>query len=257
MTFTGEVHPVAALFPMLGDDELTELAADIQTHGLLHPIVLDGDGRLLDGRNRLAACDRLGVNPSFTTYDGDSDAYALSVNVARRHLTKGQIAMVAARALLVSSSQTEVARHVGISQQRVGQAKVVLDHAPDFADLVVSGSKSLDEAYREAQQRKRAAQSVDQQMADLKEEAPDLCDQVLEERLTLTEAVAALKQRQEDHRNAIRRGQDRLRHLVDGWLQLRSLPADRLRDELLTGLSDSDRRTVLEIETLYLGGAET
>jgi ParB-like chromosome segregation protein Spo0J len=59
------VHPVAALFPMLADDELGELAADIKERGLLQPIVLDAEGRVLDGRNRLAACKKVGVEPTF------------------------------------------------------------------------------------------------------------------------------------------------------------------------------------------------
>jgi ParB-like chromosome segregation protein Spo0J len=55
------VHPIAALFPMLADDELEELAADIKARGLLQPIVLDAEGRVLDGRNRLAACEKAGI----------------------------------------------------------------------------------------------------------------------------------------------------------------------------------------------------
>jgi ParB-like chromosome segregation protein Spo0J len=62
------VHPVAALFPMRADDELDELAADIKERGLLQPVVLDAEGRVLDGRNRLAACGKAGVKPDFVTY---------------------------------------------------------------------------------------------------------------------------------------------------------------------------------------------
>jgi len=59
---------------MLADDELDELAADIKARGLLQPIVLDAEGRVLDGRNRLAACKKAGVKPDFITYaDGDPD----------------------------------------------------------------------------------------------------------------------------------------------------------------------------------------
>jgi hypothetical protein len=77
------VHPVAALFPMLADDELEELAADIKERGLLQPIVLDADGRVLDGRNRLAACEIAGVEPRFITYEGN-DPYGDGFSLNRR-----------------------------------------------------------------------------------------------------------------------------------------------------------------------------
>jgi ParB-like chromosome segregation protein Spo0J len=54
-------HPAADLFPFMSDDELAELAVDIRAHGLLEPIVLL-DGLVLDGRNRLRACEAAGVD---------------------------------------------------------------------------------------------------------------------------------------------------------------------------------------------------
>ncbi len=62
---------MAALFPTLSAEELEELAADIKERGLIHPIVLDAEGRVLDGRNRLAACEIAEVEPRFTTYEGE------------------------------------------------------------------------------------------------------------------------------------------------------------------------------------------
>ena len=59
-------HPVAALLPMLSDDELAELADDIKQYGLIHPIVVQ-DGLLVDGRDRLRACEIAGVEPTFMT----------------------------------------------------------------------------------------------------------------------------------------------------------------------------------------------
>lgn len=69
-----DYHPIAKLFPMMGQDELTTMAADIKEHGLHRPIVLL-DGMILDGRNRYEACKISGIAPRFVNYDGD-DPYA-------------------------------------------------------------------------------------------------------------------------------------------------------------------------------------
>ncbi len=93
-------HPAAELFPFMSDEELAELAADIRAHGLLEPIVLLG-GLVLDGRNRLRACEAAGVEPSFIEWDGSGDpaVWVLSKNLKRRHLSTSQRAMVAAKLL--------------------------------------------------------------------------------------------------------------------------------------------------------------
>ncbi len=100
------------------------------------------------------------MEPTFTTYDGDDPAgYALSVNIARRHLTKGQQAMVSAQARSISEhSIRATAKASGVSTTHITRAKVVLDHAPDLADAVVSGAKPLDAAYEEARSRKTAGE---------------------------------------------------------------------------------------------------
>jgi ParB-like chromosome segregation protein Spo0J len=91
------VHPLAALFPMMAEDELAELAEDILTNGLMHPIVVDADGVLIDGRNRLAACEKAGVAPVYQELNGhDAAAFIVSANLARRNLSKGQQAMALA-----------------------------------------------------------------------------------------------------------------------------------------------------------------
>jgi hypothetical protein len=89
------VHPVAALFPMLAEDELDELAASIKANGLLQPIVLDKDGAILDGRHRLKACGKAGVKPRFETYKGD-DPYgaALEANKHRRYMRPSALQLI-------------------------------------------------------------------------------------------------------------------------------------------------------------------
>jgi hypothetical protein len=124
------VHPAAEVFPMMPDAEIEALAADIRANGLRQPVVLwqapgvlrstisnftTRDWIVVDGRNRLAALERLGVvfsaDKSVRTFriqlpdgtyqtlfhllDDDLDpvdpvAYVISANIRRRHLTKEQ-----------------------------------------------------------------------------------------------------------------------------------------------------------------------
>ena len=144
------VHPAASWFPMSPDETLNVLAEDITKNGLREPIVFGQywpdpyevlrahgveieDGAdiegvdfgeevnaalstpelvLLDGRNRLTACLRAGVEPAFEAHipgdtlqrDSDSDdweefvvGWIMSKNLHRRHLSTGERAAVAAR----------------------------------------------------------------------------------------------------------------------------------------------------------------
>lgn len=82
------VHPAAAAFPFISDDEIMALAQDIEANGLIHPIVLI-DGEILDGRNRLQALTKTNITSVAVTDfpGGDPLDYVLSLNVHRRHLT--------------------------------------------------------------------------------------------------------------------------------------------------------------------------
>jgi ParB-like chromosome segregation protein Spo0J len=80
-----EIHPAADVFPMLPDDELAALAEDIKQNGLMYPIVTAVDGILIDGRNRLRACEMVGVEPIWRTLNADNDemlAFIVSMNLA-------------------------------------------------------------------------------------------------------------------------------------------------------------------------------
>lgn len=92
-------HPIANVWPMMQDEQLKELAADIKKNGLLQPIWLY-KGAILDGRNRWAACEIAGVIPRTNEYTGDEPtAFAVSLNDKRRHMTKAVLAAVAVELL--------------------------------------------------------------------------------------------------------------------------------------------------------------
>ncbi|MGI8681471.1 MAG: ParB N-terminal domain-containing protein [Mycobacteriales bacterium] len=91
----GDPHPAAELSPILDPAELAELAADIAEHGLTEPVWLWDDPErgvvLLDGRNRVQACEAAGVQVAFRYYPGDDPiGFSVSANLRRRHLSAGQ-----------------------------------------------------------------------------------------------------------------------------------------------------------------------
>ncbi|MBC9714343.1 ParB N-terminal domain-containing protein [Streptomyces sp. TRM66268-LWL] len=197
-----KIHPAADVFPMLDPDELRDLAESIKAEGQYLPIILDADGTLLDGRNRLAACEIAGVEPRFTTYTGGDIAHViLGGNLRRRHITKGQKAMITAMACSLSGhSVRRQAKLHGLSRSRLSAANVVLEHAPHLAEKVRIGEMGLDAAHSLALENKARSATLQERHGRLREHAPDLAEQVTEGALTLDEAIATLDQRQEEER---------------------------------------------------------
>ena len=114
---TLDIHPAANLFPMMDEAALAELADDIKKNGLMERIVIH-DGQILDGRNRLKACEMAGVTPLFTNPNGaitSPTIYVVSKNLHRRHLTISQRAAIAAEMLPMLQ---EEARHRQMSSLR-------------------------------------------------------------------------------------------------------------------------------------------
>lgn len=106
---TYEIHPAAELFPMMSDAELSELADDIKENGLLEPVVIH-DGKVLDGRNRLRACEIAGVEPRFENPSnpvGSLVIYVLSKNLHRRHLTVSQRGAIAAEVVPLMAEEAQ------------------------------------------------------------------------------------------------------------------------------------------------------
>lgn len=96
-----KIHPVAEMFPEMpeGSQEFFDLVESIRANGLVDPIVRDGD-TLLDGRNRLRACDKAGVKPRWVEWGTlgckvDKAVWIAAKNLDRRHLTPDQKAAIA------------------------------------------------------------------------------------------------------------------------------------------------------------------
>ena len=161
------VSPHAEQYPVLSDDEIQVLAADIAENGLFDPITVTSDGVLLDGRNRLRACEIAGVEPRIDIYDGDESqigAFVRSKN-RRRHQPTGSRAMSEALSLSIDGKRSNGRWEYGTFNStdlsnsmvaRIRQCGEILDHAPALAQEVVDGHVALDAAYRKAQEARDA-----------------------------------------------------------------------------------------------------
>ena len=154
------VFPAADVFPMMADDELEVLAADIKANGLRElPVAakVDDAWMLIDGRNRRAACKIAGVQPEVRLLDEGEDPLAfVDSTELRRHVTPGQRAMGYARRHPDpekggrGNKRSDTGQFSGVPKQRVSEARAVLSHSEDLAEAVICGDKFLNEALTEA-----------------------------------------------------------------------------------------------------------
>jgi ParB-like chromosome segregation protein Spo0J len=172
-------HPAAGLFPLMGEEELAELANDIKANSLREPICVH-DGRIVDGRNRYLACKRAGIEPRFKVYPGGDDgilAFVISHNLHRRHLTTDQRAAIAAELAKLPAhrpsatitppngglSTAKAAERFDVSERSVERAKAVMREAPDLHAKVKAGELTAGDARREAESRRAPEQLVEQE----------------------------------------------------------------------------------------------
>ena len=162
-------HPLADAFPRMDAEAFDDLASSIRDNGLRRPIVLL-EGKVLDGRHRLRACEAAGVEAEFEEFEGgDPVAFIVDENVRRRHLTVSQRAMVAAS--LAEGSRKgkrkanlhcpnsdninpkkptigQAANLMGVSRSTAHEALKVKREAPEVAAAVAQGTVRLNDAAR-------------------------------------------------------------------------------------------------------------
>lgn len=163
----------ANFYPMLGEEALAELAADIQANGQRDPITVNKDGVLLDGRNRLAACKKLGIDPLVAVYEGDDEGAFVRSSNERRHQPTGSRAMSTALSLVKDgkrkngrwkrgSVDISINRNSDNGQpwrEAMTRAGLVLDELPELAQQVVDNAIALADAYKKAQAKRDAREA--------------------------------------------------------------------------------------------------
>jgi ParB-like nuclease domain len=139
-------NPLAAIFPLLdrASPEFRGLVASIKQVGLTEPITMH-EGMVIDGRNRLLACEEAGVEPRFEQFDDakmGAVEFVLSKNLHSRHLSDGQRAFAAAE--MVTTKHGDVNRLAPKTSNAVlGAEPVTIDKA---ATLWCVSSSAVDRA---------------------------------------------------------------------------------------------------------------
>lgn len=188
--YPGGVHPFADSFPLLTGTEFADLVESIENRGLVHKIVVTHDGILVDGRNRWAALEALGVPIDDTVREvlpeDTSEEFILefivSSNMHRRHLNASQKAILGAElearlaaakgeTPVVRSARRDSDRHAnttaaraaaltGASESYVERAKRVMRDAPELVPEVRAGKMTLSGAATRLKDKPKQATSA-------------------------------------------------------------------------------------------------
>jgi len=135
-------HPFADLLPLMNSLDFEELVGDISKNGQLEEATVDEHGRIMDGRNRVAACDRLGIEPKFETWQGKPGTEAdfiFAKNLVRRHLNEVQKAEIAEKLAtakrggrapgpnlaLARLTQPQAAQQVGSTVENISRVRAI------------------------------------------------------------------------------------------------------------------------------------
>lgn len=172
-------HRYAFMFPEMTSEQFNDLKFSIRDNGLRDAIAV-WHGQIADGRHRYKACQEVSIDPRYEDVSYMTEAelldYVIDKNRHRRHLTTGQLAMIAldvkkekaieAQDNLRKSGQEygkgsvnspnpikpidsreEAAKAMGIGSQAVSRAETIAKTSPVLKQAVQSGEVSLNKAY--------------------------------------------------------------------------------------------------------------
>lgn len=80
------IHPACLMVPVCSKKEFDLLVEGIKTDGLLHNLIVNSEGALIDGKLRLLACYDARVEPRYEVNDADPFVISSAANLQRRHI---------------------------------------------------------------------------------------------------------------------------------------------------------------------------
>lgn len=166
------------MFPDLPEDELDELAESILRDGQQEPAVIHA-GQLLDGKNRMAACERAGKPLRVTPLEPGVDPvqFVLQRNLLRRNLSVSQRAAIGVQ--IKEWCATE-------AKKRMKAGK-----AADPSANLREGGKASEQSAKMVKTSPRTIEAA----AKVKDESPALFEQVAAGAITVNAALEQLPKR--------------------------------------------------------------
>jgi hypothetical protein len=180
-----EFHDVANFWPLMEGKDFDDLVESVRREGQLIDIELWED-KIIDGRNRYRACEKLGFEPQFAEVDltgRDVVSYVHALNGDRRHMTPSQLAMVGEKAFeyyeklakerqkehgktapgkrgntpgtitgsVSADARDQAGKAVGVCGSLIDRARVVKEKGvPELAEAVEQGRMSVSRAAKVA-----------------------------------------------------------------------------------------------------------
>jgi len=174
------INEVANIFPMMSEDEFSQLVEDIKKNGQHEPIWLY-QGKIIDGRNRYKACCQLNIDPKYQEWDGNGSLvfFVLSLNLNRRHLSSSQKAVIAIDILPLLESEAKERKRVAGEQYGRGHEK-----DSQIIEQPINTNKSTEKAAK-------VTGSNRQYVSDVKaiaKQSPEVMEHIRQGTLTVPEA---------------------------------------------------------------------
>lgn len=184
------------IFPEMLPDDYARLVADLKANGYdqSQPIYTY-EGDVLDGWNRLRACNELGITPTIKRFGGDEiDAiqFVMRTN-KRRNLTSSQWAAIAVEA-------EEIIEALREAVERERRAKISEARRGETAQLIAPSEKSDNEVRTKLAETFNTNRTYISDAAKLRNEKPEVFEQVKRGEKTMTEVKKEEKKERYEHK---------------------------------------------------------
>jgi len=202
------IHPAAEVLPMMSAQEIQALADDIRASGLRVPITVC-HGHVIDGRNRLRACEIAGVPPvyEFRNDIDDVPMWVWSLNGERRHLASQEQKVLIWRKLHLMSEEVQAklkavkdAERKAKAEAAKAQHEVSRPYAGEKMEVVQSGPvastpspKPVHKSRAIIASEAKVSKTAVARAEALVKAAPDLADKVANGEMKFADAVREAK----------------------------------------------------------------